>query len=157
MIEKLKELLKLKIYDLKGDYIKKNSNYEEELSNRLWFKSDKWRYWDADFHWLKIEFKKWKSIWLDLVRYAEIFLEVNDESKEKTITLFFIPDKNKNDIVEIIWIFTAKIIAKLSIDKNIANNLMILKERVPRSLNAQASLTLKDIREISDFTIDKNS
>lgn len=152
-IERLKELLKKYKVNLYWDFVKNNSNYDWDICNILWIDKDTGRYWDAQFEWLKIEFKKWKSIWLDLIRYSEIHLWINDNSKEKTITLFFIPDKDRNKIIEILGVFTDKIIWKLSLNKEISEILIELNNKMPRSLNAQASLTVKDIKDFADFII----
>jgi len=152
-IEELKKILEKYKQSLYWDFVKNNSSYDWYICNILWIDEDTWRYWDAQFDWLKIEFKKWKSIWLDLIRYSEIYLWVNEDSREKTITLFFIRDKDRNKIIEIIWIETEKIIKKLWLDEEKSNILIKLNQDMPRSLNAQASLTVKDIRLFADFVI----
>ena len=152
-IKNLKALLEEKILKLQWDFVEMKSNYEKELSEKLWFTDEQSRYWDADYKWIKIEYKKWKSIWLDLVRYSEILLKINKEASHETFTLFFIPDKEKKYIKEIIWINTIKLIKKLNLIENIAISLIELNNKLPRSFNAQASLTLKDIRSIADFIL----
>jgi len=152
-IEKLKDLLQKYKVNLYWDFVKNNSNYDWDICNILWIDEDTGRYWDAQFEGLKIEFKKWRSIWLDLIRYSEIHLWINDNSKEKTITLFFIPDKDRNKIIEIIGVSTDKIIWKLSLNKETSEILIELNNKMPRSLNAQASLTVKDIKDFADFII----
>ncbi len=152
-IEKLKQVLKNKKKELYWDFIKNNSSYDWDICIILWIEEDTGRYWDAQFNWLKVEFKKWKSIWLDLIRYSEIYLWINENAKEKTLTLFFIPNKERTQIVEIIWINTNKIIEKLWLDNEKANILIKLNKEMPRSLNAQASLTVKDIKKFADFVI----
>lgn len=152
-IEELKIILQKNKENLYWDFVKDNSNYDWDICNILWFSEDTWRYWDAQFKWLKIEFKKWKSIWLDLIRYSEIYLWINDEAKEKTVTLFFVPNNEKTQIVEVLWVETNKIISKLWLDEEKSKILIKLNKDMPRSLNAQASLTLKDVRAFSDFII----
>lgn len=138
---------------LVGDFLNNNSSYDWAICKILFMEENMCRYWDAKWNWINIEFKKWKSIWLDLIRYSEVILWINELSKEKTFTIFFVPDREKTKIVEIIWTDTNKIIEKLSLDYTISESLIKLNKNMPRSLNAQASLTLKDIRKIADFII----
>jgi len=152
-VEEIKIILKKNKQKLYWDFVKNNSSYDWAICDILWIDEDTWRYWDAKIKWLKIEFKKGKSIWLDLIRYSEIFLWINLDSREKTITLFFIPDKNRTHIVEIIWITTDKIIEKLWLNIEKSKILIKLNKEMPRSLNAQASLTIKDIKTFADFII----
>lgn len=135
------------------DFLLNNSNYDGALCDILWMQEDTCRYWDAQWNDYKIEFKKWTSIWLDLVRYSEIVLWTTENARTETVTLFFIPDKGKVKIKEVYWIKTSTLIAKLGLNQEMAKILLELNTIMPRSLNAQASLTVKDIREIADFSI----
>ena len=72
------------------------------------------------------------------------------------MTLFFIPDREREAIVEIQALTTEAIIALLGLHKSDAHDLTALKDRVPRSLNAQASLTVKDIRSACIFRVVKD-
>jgi hypothetical protein len=94
------------------------------------------RYYDATSYTFKIEIKKGKSIWLDLVRYSEIVLGKGDED---TITAFFIPNNERTEIVNIYFVKTKSIIDFLRIDKASAEYLLHLMKRMPHSLNCQAS------------------
>lgn len=152
-INLLKELLIFKKNKLKWGFLLNNSSYDWDICDILGMQEDTVRYWDAKWNWLYLEFKKWKSIWLDLVRYSEILIWINDLANNKTFTLFFIPDSEKKYINEIIWVSTDKLIIKLELNINKAKVLIELKSNLPRSLNAQASLTVNDIREISDFIV----
>jgi hypothetical protein len=156
-IQKLEALLKKRIFSLEGAFVKKNSGYESAICKNFDFIEETSRYWDCLYKEenLFIEFKKGTSIWLDLVRYSEILLKKNNDSKLDTFTLFFIPDNNRYAITTIIGIETSKIIEKLELNKESAENLLKLGALVPRSLNAQASLTLKDIRDINDFIVNR--
>lgn len=153
MYTELQKLLLSKKSNLFWNFVKQNSGYDNELATILWMTLDTWRYWDAIWNGQKIEFKKWKSIWLDLIRYSEIFLGITPQSSEDTITLFFIPDNSREKITQIIWIKTQKIIQKLKLDSNISESLLEMNRRMPRSLNAQASLTVKDIKDFADFIL----
>lgn len=138
---------------LEGEWIKKNSSYDKYICELLNMTEDTCRYWDAIWNSYFIEFKKGKSIWLDLVRFSEEILQINDSAKKETITLFFIPNKTKDKINKIIGLKTLKLIEKLKLDNNKANFIIQLNSNLPRSFNAQASLTLKDVLSLSDFVI----
>lgn len=133
-----------------GDWIKNNSSYDSYICDILNMTEDTVRYWDAIWNNQHIEFKKGNSIWLDLVRYSEILLKTNMESSKEIITLFFIPNKRKDVIEEIICVTTKDLI---NLDEDGAKQLIGLNEKVPRSLKAQASLTKKDIRVIATFIV----
>ncbi|MCU0667648.1 MAG: hypothetical protein MUF85_03470 [Patescibacteria group bacterium] len=51
-----------------GDWIKMNSSYESGLCGVLGWTVDTSRYFDATYKDIKIEIKKGRSVWLDLVR-----------------------------------------------------------------------------------------
>lgn len=133
---------------LKGEWIKKNSSYEHDLCKEIGWNKDTNRYFDATFKNHKIEIKKGKSIWLDLVRYSEIMLGIGEND---TITTFFIPSENKEKIEKIIFVDTNIIIQKLNITQLYAEQILNLKNNVPRQLNTQASLTIKDVENISFY------
>lgn len=152
-INELKIYLVSLKHNLVWDFLKNNSSYDWDICKVLFMEENTWRYWDAKWEWLNIEFKKWKSVWLDLIRYSEVVVWIDNSSRQKTFTLFFIPNKEKDKIIEIIWVNTERIIDKLWLDISIAKIFIELNKKMPRSLNAQASLTIKDIREIADFII----
>lgn len=138
---------------LKEYWIKKNSSYDSDICRILKMKPIKSRYWDAEWNGLFLEFKKGRSIWLDLVRYSEILLKVSREASEETTTVFFVPNKTRTKIEEIIVVDTKFIIEKLCLTAEKATRLLELNKSVPRSLNAQASLTLSDVRSISKWIV----
>lgn len=155
-MENLNNYLKSKIKELNGKWISKTSGYEKEACVNLGFNCETKRYWDSEFNGLYIEIKKGKSIWLDEVRYCEIFLKDkidNEECKKETITMFLIPSNNKERIVNIILINTQKIIEFLNIDTEWAERLLIRKKETVRSLNCQQSMTIKDLKSIADYII----
>jgi len=157
-IIKLENLLKKSILLLNGNFVSKNSGYDGDICKLInGFEEAATRYWDCFWReeLLHIEFKKGRSIWLDLVRYSEIILEKNEEAGVQTFTLFFIPDNERTKIIEIIGLETKKLIEKINLDKNDAIQLLDLNKTVPRSFNAQASLTVKDIKNISDFIVSR--
>lgn len=153
MLNQLKEHLVQNKSKLIGEWIKNNSSYDGYICEILDMKEDTVRYWDAIWNNQYIEFKKGNSIWLDLVRYSEILLKSNNDSSEETTTLFFIPNKSKDVIEEIICVTTKDLINFINLDEDGAKQLITLNEKVPRSLNAQASLTKKDIRTIATFIV----
>lgn len=153
MITKLKNHLKISKINLEGNWVKKNSSYEGDICKLLDMKEERERYWDAKWKNLCIEFKKGNSIWLDLVRYSEILLNENENTSKKTFTLFFIPNKERSKIIEIIGVDTVNIIQKLNLTLDNSDELIRLNKTVPRSLNAQASLTTKDIGNIATFIV----
>jgi len=138
---------------LTGYWIEKNSSYDGDICKILRMTPRKCRYWDAEWNGLFLEFKKGRSIWLDLVRYSEMLLRVSREASEETITTFFVPNKGRSKIEEIIMVETKVLIRKLCLNSEIAARLIELNKVVPRSLNAQASLTLADVRAISQWIV----
>ena len=107
---------------------KKNSGYEIDASKNLEFSVEPKRYWDCEINGIYIELKKGRSIWLDEVRYCEIFLGINPESKKETITMFLIPSIDKEKIDKIYLINTKKIIKFLKINIEWANILLERKK-----------------------------
>ena len=153
IVKQLEQHLKKHKEKLIGEWIKNNSSYDGYICDILDMEEDTVRYWDAIWNNQQIEFKKGNSIWLDLVRYSEILLQVNVNSSKETLTLFFIPNKLRDKIEEIICVRTKNLIEYIKLDKVKAEQLISLNEKVPRSLNAQASLTKKDIRKIAIFIV----
>jgi hypothetical protein len=153
MYEELREQLRTFKNDLLGDWILKNSSYDTEICDILKMNFMKSRYWDAEWNGLFIEFKKGRSIWLDLVRYSEVLLQLNNDASRETITLFFVPTKSKDKIEEIVGVETKSIIEKLGLTDKLARSLVELNDYVPRQLNAQASLTVNDVKKISRWIV----
>ena len=149
----LKSHLKTNKPYLTGSWVDRNASYEDDICLLLRMNPKKSRYWDAEWNGLFLEFKKGKSIWLDLVRYSEIFLQVDTDASKETMTVFFIPNKARTQIEEIVVVDTKRLIEKLLLNTEVAKALIELNRMVPRSLNAQASLTLKDIRYISRWIV----
>ena len=149
--EYLQKLIDNEVFKNKEFWIK-NSNYEEELCKLINMELKRTRYYDAIWNSLKIEIKKGRSVWLDLVRYGEILL---GKGEKNTITMFIIPDKTKTNVHKIFLVKTEDIIKFLKINVEDAEFLLEIKEKLPRSLNAQASLTIKDLEEISFYIIEK--
>ena len=138
---------------LSGGWVQNNSSYDGDICSILGMSENTVRYWDAIWGDLHIEFKKGNSIWLDLVRYSEILCKANQDAAIKTFTLFFIPNKERECIQEVIGVKTDDIIGKVGLTQAIAKELISLKEIVPRSLNAQASLTKNDVKKLATFIV----
>jgi hypothetical protein len=149
----LKQHLTQRMGSLSGPWVASKSGYEPGLCAALGFYAEtRRRYWDASWNGYRLEFKKGTSIWLDLVRYSEIHLKVNEDAACDTLTLFFIPN-GQTAIGKVICVRTCDLISKLGLDGEVARFLTALQGKVPRSLNAQASLTVNDVAAIATFVI----
>ena len=82
-----------------------------------------------------------------------MLLQINTDASKEVQSLFFIPDKNKTKIEEVICVETHALTREVELNKEYATILVDLKNRVPHSLNAQASLTISDLRNIKLFSI----
>jgi hypothetical protein len=152
-MEELNKYLQTKIKELNGMWISKNSGYEKEACINLGFICTSKRYWDCEYKDLYIEIKKGKSIWLDEVRYCEILMNVNEDCKKETITIFLIPSKDKTKIDNIYIIDTKNLIQFMKITPEWATTLLCRHKETTRSLNCQQSMTLKDLKTIADYKI----
>lgn len=150
----LQEHLHALMPKLFGPWVKLKNGYDRDLAVCLGMEFSASRYWDARWNTLLLEFKKGKNIWLDLVRYSEVFLRVTDAAGMKTQTLFFLPDQRGESIVEVACVASETLIEFLGLsDESLARSVLAIKERVPHSLNAQANLTWRDVRSIQRFGI----
>jgi hypothetical protein len=140
----LKSLLPL----LEGEWVVRRSGYEADFAEAIGAELQKCRAWDCIWQGIRIELKK-GGIWLDLVRYSEYLLQPSPESE--VITLFM--RYREQRITDIYAVTTAKLIKRLNLSDTSARDLLRISREVPRQLNAQASLTIKDIREIAEFHI----
>ena len=149
----LQDHLISRLPELKGSFVRKNSSYESELAEAAAVTLDERRYWDATWRDQALEFKKGRSIWIDLVRVAESVLKIDEEASRPTTTLFFLPDKSREYIAEVVSVRTQRLSKYLQIDEATARTLLRLNDTVPRSLNAQARITVSDARLLSNFTV----
>lgn len=133
--------------------VQRRSGYEAALANTLGMTSATSRYWDAEWRGQRIEFKKGRSIWLDLVRYSEQLLGTAEAAREHVLTLFFVPDASRSRVERILCCDTEALLRKLGLTTEEASALVELRARVPRQLNAQASLTVSDIEAIAKVSI----
>ena len=153
MHKQLESYIQERIHLLNGEWIKKNSAYEKDICKLLQMTEDKGRYWDARWSGFFLEFKKGTSIWLDLVRYSEILSGCANVNNEEIYNLFFIPNKTRMRIDEVICVLTNDLINKIGLSVADANELIKLNKKLPHSLNAQASLTVKDIHTLMIFSV----
>lgn len=155
MLIALERHLRDRISELDGYWVAKNSQYEWGLARALAMDARPGRYWDALWGEERVEFKKGRSVWLDLVRYSEQLAGISEEARVPVLTLFFLPDNGKTVIDEIIAVSTTALVTELGLTSEIAHQLITLRESVPRSLNVQASLTPRDLRRISEFVVER--
>ncbi len=153
----LQVLLGNSLNSLEGPFVSKRSGYEKDLCDLINdFTKQTSRYHDCIWtkQNLRIEIKKGLNFWFDLIRYSEIVVGKEKEAKVPTFTLFFIPNRSgKERIVEIIGVDTSKIIEEFKLSKSSGKQIISLNGNVPRQINVQANLTLKDIREIACFNV----
>lgn len=153
MYDDLQAHLRDNLRNLSGEWVKRKDNYENDICSLLNMRAESGRYWDAVWNQYHLEFKKGRSVWLDLVRYSEILLRQNDNARRIVLNLFFIPNRHRTAIDEIICVETIAIIRYLNLSNTAATELLELSDSVPRSLNAQASLTIRDLRNLATFRI----
>jgi hypothetical protein len=127
----------------------RNSSYDAGACRALGLKLAVGRYWDAVLDGAAIELKKGKSIWIDLVRVAEQVTGSSEEARRETVTLFLIPDSERRQLEAAHLVPTGRLIDHLRVTPERAEVLLELKRSVPRSLNAQASLTVGDVRDLA--------
>ena len=80
-------------------------------------------------------------------------MKLDPDTSVSTLTAFFIPTQRRERIEEIIVVDTRRLLKKLDLTKDIAKGLIALNKRTPGKLNAQASLSVKDVKEISLWTV----
>ena len=153
MYERLREHLHTLKADLKGYWILDYSPYKENLCHILKMRCRKSGYWDAEWEGLFLEFEKGRNIRLDLLRYSKALLKLDPDASVSTLTAFFIPTQRRERIEKIIVVDTRRLIKKLDLTEEVAKGLIALNKRIAGKLNAQASLTLKDLKEISLWTV----
>ena len=149
----LQSHLAARIMLLHGDWVAKNSAYDDDICAALEMRHETCRYWDARWKDYFIEFKKGKSIWIDLVRYGEVILKANTQACQETVPLFFIPNPVRDKIEEVVGVKTEVLVAKMGLTEQDAKVLLDLAKKVPHSLNAQASLTVTDIQRLKAFSV----
>ncbi len=152
-VRSLQDHLTIALPNLVGGWVARQSGYEADICALLGMRADHGRYWDAQWGLHLLEFKKGTSIWLDLVRYSEVLLRLYDDACKDVHTLFFVPNSQRTQIVEVVCVKSSALIDFIKLTHDDAVMLIQLSQRVPRSLNAQASLTLRDVRNIKLFSV----
>src|SRR5688500_995218 len=133
MFSDLKRHLQDQLPRLKGSWLHSNSGYEDDICRILEMEPSTCRYGDAVWNQYRIEFKKGRSIWLDLVRYSEISLGLNDDARKQTICLFFVPDKERSRIEEVICVETSALVEAIGLTHSQLESLMDIRQAVCRS------------------------
>lgn len=150
-IEKIGQMCRDNIDSMHGEWILPTSGYEPKFCDKLGWECTVGRYADATFDETGIEIKKGQNhMWFDLVRYAEIQLEIG---LQKTITVFFRYDKKKQYVREIYVIDTNDLIKFLNLTPAISKTCLQMKETAPRQLNIQASASNLDMRKMATLII----
>lgn len=151
----LKEHISTRLRRLKGNWVGKHSGYEAELCKACAFACDKKTFWDATWKDYRVELKRGTSIWIDLVRLSRVVRQSSEDAKQETLTLFFVSDKQRVQILRVIGVPTPILIRKFGLTDALAADLLRIKDTVPKSLNAQASLSLKDVQELAVFAVQR--
>ena len=151
--ERLREHLHTFKADLKGYWILDYSPYKENICNILKMRHKKSGYWDAEWKGLFLEFEKGRNIRLDLLRYSKALLKLDPDSSIPALTAFFVPTQRRERIEQIVVVDTRRLLQKLDLNEDIAKGLIALNKRIGGKLNAQANLTLKDVKKISLWTV----
>ena len=149
-LQELKEHLQRSLPLLRGDWVSGKRKYESFFASAIGATYQEGRYWDCIWRDIYLELKM-GNIWLDLVRYSEYLLKQTPESHFTVLTLFMRYTQQR--VTDIYAVSTDNLIQALNISEETAKDLLRIKDEVPRSLNAQASLTKKDISKIAEFHI----
>ena len=149
-LQDLKEHLKQSSPLLRGDWVSGKRKYESFFASAIGATFKEGRYWDCIWQGIHLELKI-DNIWLDLVRYSEYVLKRTPESHIPVVTLFMRYKQQR--ITDIYAVHTDSLIKALNLSTQTADDLLRIKDEVPRSLNAQASLTESDVRKIAEFHV----
>jgi len=135
------------IHHMVGDEVCKASHYEGFFCDVLGWNMVDDRYYDAYNGLHYIEMKKGQSLmWFDLVRYAEIYLNIG---RQGTITLFIQYDKRVKCVKEVYVIFTTRLMDFLNMSETVAKQCIELYQLQTRRLNMQASATKLDMKKMA--------
>ena len=148
---RIRKRLKECIKDMKGDFVIKDSHYEEELCGITKWDCFDSRYYDAYDGKSYIEIKKGQTqMWFNMIRYAEIFIKIGTQN---TITLFVKYSKKKKRVDEIFIMDTKEIQNHLNMTPTKAACCILLNKNSKRSLHMQAAATAKDMRDMATFVV----
>ena len=149
-LEDLEGHLKRVLTTLQGGWVSGKRKYESFFASAIGATFQEGRYWDCIWQAIHLELKM-GNVWLDLVRYSEYVLKQTPDSHIPVVTLFMRYKQQR--ITDIYAVSTDNLIRALNISTQTAKDLLRIKDEVPRSLNAQASLTEGDIRKIAEFHV----
>jgi len=152
-LQDLKEHLKQSLPILRGDLVSGKRKYESFFASAIGATFQEGRYWDCIWQGIRLELKM-GNIWLDLVRYSEYVLKRTPESYIPVVTLFMRYKQQR--ITDIYAVSTDSLIRALNLSIRTAKDLLRIKDEVPRSLNAQVSLTENDVRKIAEFHVHRD-
>ncbi len=93
-------------------------------------------------------------MWFDLVRYSEAV--VRPAVAEGVTTLVLRYKLLPPVVTHVAAVAHHRLLDALRLDTTTAHVLLELRERVPRSLNAQAQLTWNDIAAASEFVLERS-
>ena len=157
MLDRLQQHLQDHILDLKGEWISKRSSYEVDICRILKMTTGQNTYWDAVWDGNPLEFKKGHSIWLNLVRYSKMLLGCDEVACKEVHTLFFLPNIGKSHIENIILVEAKALMKATLLTKTEARALLAIEQCRPGKFNAQARLTVKEVKDISTFIVSFNA
>jgi hypothetical protein len=152
-MNQLTKIFKKIIGNLEGDCIANSRNYDKklcELTNGILVHENK-HYWDATCGKFYIENKKCKgSMWFNLVRYAKIYLQVDEESKIKTYTVVYKYTGRK--VIEILIIDTRILMNRLLkgyIETDSVKKFYDMCKLCDLSSHFQVQLSYKQMKELA--------
>jgi hypothetical protein len=149
-LQDLERHLQRSLPRLQGDWVSGKRKYERFFASVIDATWQEARYWDCIWQGIHLELKL-GSVWLDLVRYSEYLFKIKTETNTEVVTLSM--RYRQQRITDIYAVTTEKLIKTLNLTKQAAKDLIRIQGEVPRSLNAQASLTEKDISKIAEFHV----
>jgi hypothetical protein len=137
---------------LQGDFVVPKNAYEKDFCGIFGWTMVDSRYYDAcTMDDEKIEIKKGQSqMWFNLVRYAEI---VSGKGEQNTYTLFIKWNKKFKLVEECYIIDTKDIINFFGLSKKEWKRLRKIDKKLPRRLNAQASMYYTDMKKIASHIV----
>lgn len=137
---------------LQGDFVVPKNAYEKDFCDLFGWNTVDNRYYDAcNMDNDKIEIKKGQSqMWFDLVRYAEIVCGKGDQN---TYTLFMKWNKKFKLVEECYIIDTKDLIKFFGLSKKDWKRLRKIDKKLPRRLNAQASMYYGDMKKIATHIV----
>tara|TARA_B100001248_G_scaffold262421_1_gene258303 strand:- start:1945 stop:2625 length:681 start_codon:yes stop_codon:yes gene_type:complete len=137
---------------LQGDFVVPKNAYENIFCKVIGWKCEDSRYYDAISPTNKlIEIKKGQTqMWFDLVRYAEIVQGIGEQN---TYTVFMKWDKKCKLVEECYIIRTNDLIRYFGLSMDDWKSLQQIDKKLPRRLNAQASLYYKDMKELALYIV----